>query len=149
MGLEYVIMIKPITKKTTKTETSKKTTAKTTSVQATPLAVTAARVSTAPAPGTEAGKPAQSVSEPGKVTLQLVKPGASRVLVAGSFNGWKPEATPLKPLGNGRWTGKLDVKPGTYEYLFVVDGYLIQDPNATESVANPFGGLNSVLTVRN
>jgi hypothetical protein len=71
------------------------------------------------------------------------------VLVAGSFNGWKPEATPLTPLGNGRWTGSLDVKPGKYEYLFVVDGNWMPDPNATESVANPFGGLNSVLTVRN
>jgi len=39
------------------------------------------------------------------------------------------------------------VNPGRYEYLFVVDGQWLPDPNAKESVANPFGGRNSVLRV--
>jgi len=85
--------------------------------------------------------------KPGCITLELIKPGASRVMVAGSFNGWKPEESPLKPEGNGVWTGNLEVKPGRHEYLFVVDGSWMPDPKARENVANPFGGLNSVLTV--
>ena len=109
--------------------------------------MTAAKVTSATATGARGAKAAQLVTEEGKVTLQLVKPGASQVLVAGSFNSWRPEASPLRPLGNGRWSGELDVKPGKYEYLFVVDGNWIPDPNATESVPDPFGGLNSVLTV--
>jgi 1,4-alpha-glucan branching enzyme len=81
------------------------------------------------------------------VSLELVKPDAKTVCVAGSFNEWKPEKTPLVSLGNGRWVGDLTVKPGRHEYLFVVDGQWLPDPNARESVANPFGGKNSVLIV--
>jgi hypothetical protein len=67
--------------------------------------------------------------------------------VAGSFNDWTPEKAPLVPIGNGRWVGDLTVKPGRYEYLFVVDGQWLPDPNAKESVQNPFGGKNSILGV--
>ena len=82
-----------------------------------------------------------------RVALQLVEPAAKKVFVAGTFNGWKPESTPLAPLGDGRWKGQLSLGPGRHEYLFVVDGRWLPDPNAKESVQNPFGGRNSVLTV--
>jgi len=90
-------------------------------------------------------KPTRSLAN--HISLELVKPEAKQVCVAGSFNEWKPEKTPLIPAGNGRWVGDLSVGPGRYEYLFVVDGQWLPDPNAKESVANPFGGTNSVLTV--
>jgi len=102
---------------------------------------------------TEAAKvgtssPAKIASpKPNRVSLELVKPGAKQVCVAGSFNGWKPERTPLALEGNGRWVGDLAVNPGRHEYLFVVDGQWLPDPNAKESVQNPFGGRNSVLLV--
>ena len=82
-----------------------------------------------------------------RVSLEIVKPGAKTVCVAGSFNEWKPERTPLAPVGNGLWSGNLTVKAGRYEYLFVVDGQWLPDPNAKESVQNPFGGRNSLLVV--
>src|SRR4051812_35725841 len=50
------------------------------------------------------------------VSLELVKPGAKQVAVAGSFNDWKPERAPLAQIGNGRWVGDLAVKPGRHEY---------------------------------
>ena len=81
------------------------------------------------------------------VSLELVKPEAKKVFVAGSFNGWTPEKTPLAAIGNGRWVGDLTVNPGRHEYLFVVDGQWVPDPNAKETVQNPFGGKNSVLIV--
>ena len=99
---------------------------------------------------TETVKPeAQATASPeaSRVSLELIKPEARTVFVAGSFNGWKPESTPLACLGNGRWAGDLAVKPGRHEYLFVVDGQWLPDPNAKESVQNPFGGKNSVLEV--
>jgi len=99
---------------------------------------------------TEAAKPEPAKPEAPKanrVSLELIKPDAKNVCVAGSFNEWKPEKTPLVPLGNGRWAGNLAVKPGRHEYLFVVDGQWLPDPNAKESVQNPFGGRNSVLVV--
>ncbi len=81
------------------------------------------------------------------VLLEFTKPEAHKVFVAGSFNEWKPESTPLRQIGNGRWVGDLKVKPGRHEYLFVVDGQWVPDPNAKETVANPYGGTNSVLIV--
>jgi 1,4-alpha-glucan branching enzyme len=81
------------------------------------------------------------------VSFELIKPGAKQVCVAGSFNGWRPERSPLVALGDGRFVGDLTVDPGRYEYLFVVDGQWVPDPKAQETVQNPFGGKNSVLTV--
>jgi len=104
-------------------------------------------------PVIEVAKPTAPKVEPPKtapkptISLVLVKPGAKQVAVAGSFNDWKPERTPLAQIGNGRWVGDLAVKPGRHEYLFVVDGQWLPDPNAKENVQNPFGGKNSVLIV--
>lgn len=92
--------------------------------------------------------PARSLTpQPAHLSLELIKPGAKHVYVAGSFNEWKPEQAPLVEQGNGRWVGDITVKPGRYEYLFVVDGQWLPDPNARESVQNPYGGRNSVITV--
>jgi 1,4-alpha-glucan branching enzyme len=84
---------------------------------------------------------------PGRVSLEFVKTDAKNVCVAGDFNEWKPENTPLTQVGKGRWVGNVSMKPGRHEYLFVVDGQWLPDPNAKETVQNPFGGRNSVLIV--
>ena len=95
--------------------------------------------------GAEAPKTAPPKAN--RVLLELIKPDAKSVFVAGSFNEWQPEKTPLVCLGDGRWARDLAVKPGRHEYLFVVDGEWLPDPSAKESVQNPFGGRNSVLVV--
>lgn len=105
---------------------------------------------TVEAPPAEPVKPVAvkaAAPPPPRIVLELVNPAAKQVFVAGSFNNWQPEQTPLAPAGNGRWEGDLKVRPGRHEYLFVVDGQWLPDPNAKESVENPFGGRNSVLTV--
>jgi len=109
-------------------------------------AVMPVKTAPTPAPAPAAPAPVQK-PKPAHVLLELLKPEAKQVCVAGSFNEWKPERTPLVRMGNGRWVGDLAVKPGKHEYLFVVDGQWLPDPNAKESVQNPFGGRNSVLTV--
>jgi len=91
--------------------------------------------------------PAKTTAPQPNISLELVKPGAKQVAVAGSFNDWKPERAPLVQIGNGRWVGDLNVKPGRHESLYVVDGQWVPDPNARENVQNPFGGKNSVLIV--
>src|SRR5689334_7444343 len=73
-----------------------------------PAPVQAAPAQVAPAPTPI--KPALKISEApkgGHVFLELVKPEAKKVFVAGSFNEWKPETTPLVLKGNGRWVGDL------------------------------------------
>jgi 1,4-alpha-glucan branching enzyme len=81
------------------------------------------------------------------VLLEIYQPDAIDVCVAGSFNGWQPQATPLVPLGNGKWAKELTLPTGRYEYRFVVDGKWVSDPNAKEVAPNPFGTENCVLTV--
>ena len=80
-----------------------------------------------------------------KVRLELSKPGAQSVAIAGSFNSWQPEQA--KTTGNGGWVKELTIAPGRYEYMFVVDGQWMADPNAKEFAPNPFGGQNSVLVI--
>jgi len=81
------------------------------------------------------------------VHMKFSHPVAGEVAIAGTFNDWRPEATPMVSMGDGRWLKELALSPGTYEYLFVADGHWLCDPLAKETVPNPFGGRNSVLTV--
>ena len=67
--------------------------------------------------------------------------------VAGTFNDWQADTTSLQPQADGLWTVELPLSPGTYQYLFVVDGFWRPNPNATETTPNPVGALNSVLRV--
>ena len=109
-------------------------------------------VKTAPVKPIEAAKPvvtpkpvAASAPIQPKVRLELSKPGAQSVAIAGSFNSWQPEQA--KTTGNGGWVKELAIAPGRYEYMFVVDGQWMADPNAKEFAPNPFGGQNSVLVI--
>lgn len=70
---------------------------------------------------------------------------AGTVAIAGSFNDWRPE--PAELVAKGKWVKELLLAPGTYEYLFVADGKWTPDPLANKAVPNPFGGVNSLLTV--
>ncbi len=81
------------------------------------------------------------------VHVEFSHPTATAVAIAGTFNEWRPGATPMVAMGEGRWLKELVLPPGRYEYLFVADGQWLTDPLAPATVANPFGGVNSVLTV--
>lgn len=81
------------------------------------------------------------------IRLEFTSTDAREVCVAGSFNDWKPAATPMVVLDNGRWLKKLPLPPGRYEYRLVVDGQWIDDPLAKEFVPNPHGGRNGVVIV--
>ena len=81
------------------------------------------------------------------VHVEFAHASATKVAIAGTFNDWRPEATPMIPVGDGRWAKRLALPPGTHEYCIVVDGRWMADPRAPENVPNPFGGMNSVLRV--
>jgi 1,4-alpha-glucan branching enzyme len=83
------------------------------------------------------------------VRFEFSHPTATTVCLAGTFNDWSPVTKPLHPLGGGRWIKDTVLPPGIYEYCLVVDNEWMPDPRATESVANPFGGVNSLLRVTN
>jgi hypothetical protein len=79
--------------------------------------------------------------------LEVILPGARKVCIAGNFNNWNCEADELVRLGGDKWVKDLTLPPGVYEYRLVADGTWMQDPNASRSVPNPFGELNSILVV--
>ena len=101
-----------------------------------------------------AGSQAQTASlAPGQETkvfvrLVLLQPGARSVSVAGDFNGWNPGQTQLERSEGGIWTATIALKPGRYQYMFVIDGkQWIADPLAAEGEGDGFGAQNAVLDV--
>jgi hypothetical protein len=83
------------------------------------------------------------------VRLRLAAPASSRVAVVGDFNNWDPAATPLRPAGDGgTWIVELRLKPGRYNYTFLIDGRRwARDPSEPPVAESDFGAPVSVLTV--
>ncbi|HIJ70341.1 MAG TPA: AAA family ATPase [Planctomycetes bacterium] len=82
------------------------------------------------------------------VMFTTLYPRAGTVQIAGDFNNWQPENTPLQKVGeNGVWQIKLPMNKGKYRYRIVVDGQWQQDPYNEITELNPYGEYNSVLEV--
>ena len=79
--------------------------------------------------------------------LTLQRPGAGNVFVAGTFNDWAQDATPLVKNGDDTFAVELALPAGRHEYRFVVDGEWEDDPQAAEVAPNDFGGVNAVIVV--
>ncbi len=106
-------------------------------------------------PGRVAGRPeapaavtAAPVPDTVYVHFSLAAPDARAVAVAGSFNGWRPEALPMRRGGDGVWSVTIPLPLGEYHYQFVVDGARwVSDPTAHALEDDGFGGRNSVIVV--
>lgn len=100
-------------------------------------------------PTKPARKPAtkSSTATKSKEPFLIEAPGASSVLLAGSFTAWQEKPIKLKPLQNGTWKATVSLEPGIYEYRFVVDGSWRDDPRAANHVTNAFGTRNAVRQV--
>lgn len=82
------------------------------------------------------------------VHFELAAPEARAVAVAGSFNGWRPEALPMRRGSDGTWSVTVPLALGEYHYQFVVDGERwVSDPTAHALEDDGFGGSNSVIVV--
>jgi len=75
-------------------------------------------------------------------------PDADSVSVLGDFNGWSREI-PFKPKGEeGYWLAEVQVKPGEYRYILIVDGKERPgDPLADYFIDDDFGSKNSVVRI--
>jgi hypothetical protein len=98
----------------------------------------------APAPQAAAAVAESGAGAPLYVQFRLRAPGASRVAVAGSFTDWQPEYE-LSEVSPGLWSVMVPLRPGVYDYTFVIDGQrMVVDPYAPR-VADSYGGSNSRL----
>ena len=79
-----------------------------------------------------------------RVDFRLSAPTADKVDVAGSFIDW--QCRPLRKTVDGRWQAYFVLKPGVYEYRYIVDGRWQNDPEAG-TTPNPFGSENCVVRV--
>lgn len=93
----------------------------------------------------------ESVAQQVEVTFNISGIEAKTIAVAGDFNGWNTNANQLEdPDGDGIWTGKMQLEPGRYEYMLVVDdGKWVTDPNAKVYANDGFGSRNAVLFINN
>ena len=83
------------------------------------------------------------------VQFILTAPAASRVALAGDFNGWDARATPLaRANGDGRWSVALALAPGRHSYAYVVDDtQWVRDPAAMPAEPNELTPPRSVVVV--
>lgn len=83
------------------------------------------------------------------VRFVFVDPNTQDVRVVGDFNGWDATSLPLRETnGNGVWTTTIPLRPGMYQYMFVVDGMQwVADPAADTYLDDGFGNNNAVLHV--
>ncbi len=109
-----------------------------------------------------------SIKAPVNVTFSLSSPGAHAVDVAIFFNDWSAELplpqvsedkfkwkgsmavraiAPLKQEQPGLWCCELPLLQGWYEYLFLVDGEWVMDPDAPEVCPDGAGGVNAARMV--
>ncbi len=85
-----------------------------------------------------------------QVYVQFVvdAPSAETVHLAGDFNDWQPTVSLEDADGDGVWSGRVALKPGVHEYMFVIDGDdWMTDPNATSYQDDGFGQRNAVVAV--
>lgn len=61
------------------------------------------------------------------IGFSLFSSTAKEVFLVGDFNNWYRE--PMEKKSSKTWIKAVKLKPGTYKYLYVIDGRRIKDPN--------------------
>lgn len=69
---------------------------------------------------------------------------AGEVKIKGEFNAWTPTETVYDP-ETSSWKIDLLLQPGDYQYVWIVDGKELCDPDNPLQVDNNLGGKNSLL----
>ena len=82
-----------------------------------------------------------------KVPFEFVAPDAQKVYLAGDFNNWSPKTNLMKKDKKGTWKATVTLKPGRYEYRFLVDDNWQNDSSCAGCVTNEFGTQNCVRIV--
>lgn len=95
----------------------------------------------------------KSYSKTGKVCRVTFKyeneEKAESAVVAGEFNDWSSDATPMKKLKNGSFSVTLSLAAGeTYLFRYVLDGNVwVNDHQADGYAPNEYGEENSIVRV--
>lgn len=83
-----------------------------------------------------------------EIVFTLDAPEEERVQIAGDFNGWMPENLRLTySEGRPMWQKIKRLKPGAYQYKYLIDNQWVADPGNHNTVDDLFGGINSIIRV--
>ena len=80
------------------------------------------------------------------MTLKLKNKNYKTVQVKGEMNSWNPNLSSFK-LKDDVWRWSFELNPGFYQYIFVVDGKEMLDPENEVKRANGSGGFNSLIDI--
>ena len=75
-------------------------------------------------------------------------PGAEEVYLVGNFNHWRASEQRMLRAQDGSFRSRLELAPGQYQYMFIVDGTWHNDPDAPHEQKGPCGEFNSAFTVQ-
>ncbi|HET9114106.1 MAG TPA: hypothetical protein VFN66_09595 [Burkholderiales bacterium] len=105
-------------------------------------------VPAAPHPYIEAQAVASMAAGNAKVGFSLYAPGAKSVSLISDFNGWSSErSVQLHPLGNDKWGVTVKLRPGSYQYAFLINGHKVVTDPVARHVNDDFGHKNAIVTV--
>ena len=83
-----------------------------------------------------------------EIVFTLASPKNARVQIAGDFNNWVPDPLHLtNSLGRPVWQKVISLRPGSYQYKYLIDDRWIPDPANDKTVPDFFGGANSIINV--
>ncbi len=87
--------------------------------------------------------------ENGRVVFTYHDDRATRVELAGEFNGWDPRWGAFEQVSGGVWRVTFDApSAGRYRYKLLVDGERwVEDPGNGAKEPDPYGGFDSVLRI--
>ncbi len=83
-----------------------------------------------------------------EILFTFEAPGDAMVQIAGDFNKWVPERLNFTEFdGRPIWRRNMQLKPGTYQYKYLIGSHWMHDPENDKTVDDLLGGVNSVIDV--
>ncbi len=80
------------------------------------------------------------------VEFSFYRPQATRVHLAGEFNGWRHDELPMVRDEKGYWTAKMRLPSGEFKFRYFADGHWYTDFAAFGVEPGRFG-LDSIVRV--
>jgi 1,4-alpha-glucan branching enzyme len=79
--------------------------------------------------------------------FSVFAPDAKHVAIIGDFNGWQPEANPMRRQPDGAWIVQIPLHHGHHRYQFLMDGKPVLDPRAQGVARNDKNERVSIIAV--
>jgi len=90
--------------------------------------------------------PTEEIALNEHILFSIEAPEANTVELAADFSGWTRIPMRKSKEQSGMWELEVALKPGVYEYKFVIDGIWKADPDNFDTVDDMRGGVNSLVS---